>query len=101
MLERTVFVSVDFAKEAEYVEAGLREIEVNEGEIAKDEAALMMSLQLLADFSYIVWVVHHILEGEVQQLPYFLFPLRNGLLCKIQEQGFALHLILREELQNP
>ena len=54
MLEGTVFVSVDFAKEAEYVEAGLREIEVNEGEIAKDEAALMMSLQLLADFSYVV-----------------------------------------------
>lgn len=83
MLEGTLVLPVDPAEEAEHIEACLREIEVNKGEIAKYKATFMMALQLLADFSYVVRVVHHILEGKVQHLLYFLFAFCNASLCKI------------------
>lgn len=101
MLEKTRALPIDPAKEAKHVEACLQEIKVNEGKIVKDETAFMILLQVLADLSYVVRVVHHILEGKIQHLLDFLFALRNALLCEIEEQGFAIHLILREELQNP
>lgn len=101
MLEGTLVLSIDLAEEAEHVEACLREVEVNKGEIIKHETAFMMDLQLLADLSYVVRVVHHVLKGKVQHLLSLPFAFCNASLCEVEEEGFTLHLILREELQNP
>lgn len=83
MLEGTLVLSVDLAEESEHVEACLREIEVNKSEIVKHETTFMMDLQLLADLSYVVRVVHHVLEGKVQHLLYFLIAFRKASLCEI------------------
>lgn len=83
MLEGTLVLPVDPAEEAEHVETCLREIEVDKGEIVEYKTTFMMALQLLADLSYVVRVVHHILKGKVQHLLYFPFAFCNASLCKI------------------
>ena len=84
MLERALALSIDLTEEAEHVETCLREIEVDEGKISKDETTFIELLQLLADLSNVVRVIHHVLEGKVQHLLYFPICFPKTLLCEIK-----------------
>lgn len=87
-------------RDAQHVEAGLQEEEVDECEFAEDIAELLPEIQHLADLAYVLGVVHEFLVLVLDEGIDVLAAVVGGIVADVEQDGHRLGLLQQVDLQD-